>query len=76
MLETIKVDEVIQHLKWNYNGSLLATATKDKQLRVIDPRSAKVVCVTQGHEGAKSTKIEWLGGNIQPAEYLFSAGAL
>ena len=31
-------DDVINSLCWNLDGSLLATSSKDKKARVIDPR--------------------------------------
>lgn len=74
MISSVNVKDAVQHVKWNYNGSLLASSTKDKMLRLIDPRAKKVSLETQGHEGSKGTKIEWLGGNVQPAELLFTAG--
>ncbi len=36
----LKVGEQVQAMVWNYEGSALATAGKDKMLRVFDPRSA------------------------------------
>lgn len=72
--QTLKAGDAVQHLKWNYNGSMLASTAKDKLIRIIDPRNNKVVSQIQGHEGTKGTKIEWLGGNVQPPEHLFSAG--
>lgn len=73
-LNVSKVKDSVQHVKWNYNGSLLATATKDKLIRIVDPRAPKVVGETLAHEGSKGMKIEWMGGSVQPGEFMFSAG--
>ena len=37
--------DVIYTLGWNRDGSLFVTSCKDKQLRVIDPRTGSVVAV-------------------------------
>ena len=34
-------DDVINSLCWNFDGSLLATSSKDKKARVIDPRKTE-----------------------------------
>lgn len=39
------------------NGSLFATTCKDKKLRIIDPRSGKVVRQGNSHEGTKASKV-------------------
>ena len=38
--------DVIFSVSWNHNGSLIATTCKDKQLRIIDPRTGEVKQVT------------------------------
>lgn len=53
---------VVNHLKWNMTGSLLAASCKDKKLRIIDPRQSKFAIVAKIHEGSKPMKLEWLGG--------------
>lgn len=48
-------------VSWNYDGSLLATTCKDKTLRVIDPRSSKVVQSRKNaHDGTKTSKVVFL----------------
>jgi coronin-1B/1C/6 len=37
--------DVIHSIDWNYTGSLVVTISKDKKLRIIDPRSNSVVQV-------------------------------
>jgi len=50
---------IITSLAWNADGSLCATSCKDKQLRVLDPRSGKVVAEVKDLEGAKSGRVAW-----------------
>jgi coronin-1B/1C/6 len=61
---------IIQSLAWNYNGSLLAQVSKDKKLRVIDPRQSKITQETTGHEGVKGARCVWLGKK----ELIFTVG--
>lgn len=53
--------QLVQDLKWNTDGSLLATSSKDKMFRIHDPRATKVVAETQAFEGSKCSKVCWLG---------------
>eukprot|EP00743_Colponemidia_sp_Colp-15_P000184 GILK01000213.1.p1 GENE.GILK01000213.1~~GILK01000213.1.p1 ORF type:complete len:460 (-),score=64.16 GILK01000213.1:141-1478(-) len=62
-------DQVLS-LEWNYDGSQIATSCKDKCLRILDPRGNTIVAETRAHEGAKSTKVVWLGNSPR----LFSVG--
>ena len=57
-------------LEWSYNGSLLASITKDRQITVFDPRKDGTTVQTLAHEGARPQKICWLGNN----QTIFSAG--
>mmetsp|Transcript_47480 Transcript_47480/g.133612 ORF Transcript_47480/g.133612 Transcript_47480/m.133612 type:complete len:449 (+) Transcript_47480:103-1449(+) len=59
---SIQMPEQVNHIKWNYSGSLIATTCKDKKLRVIDPRTNAFVAEVKVHEGVKPSKVEWLGG--------------
>lgn len=42
---------------WNFNGSLLATTSKDKMVRIIDPISGDVKGSCKGHDGSKSAQV-------------------
>lgn len=48
-LEDLHYD-MIYSVCWNRNGSLICTTSKDKKLRVIDPRKMELVAVC-GWEG-------------------------
>lgn len=54
--------EMILDLDWNYDGSLFATTCRDKKLRVIDPRTGEEAASVEAHDGSKTTKLSWLGG--------------
>jgi len=52
---------LVTSLSWNIDGSLLSTFSKDKNLRVFDPRASAVAMETASHQGAKSGKALYLG---------------
>ncbi len=45
---------MIQDNKWSYTGGVLATASKDKKIRLCDPRSGSVSAEVQAHENSKT----------------------
>lgn len=54
--------DLIQDLVWDYTGAQYATSCKDKNVRLFDARSATVTdTIVTAHEGAKSTKLSFLG---------------
>uniref|UniRef100_A0A7S3H1X9 Coronin n=1 Tax=Spumella elongata TaxID=89044 RepID=A0A7S3H1X9_9STRA len=55
-------DQLIQDIVWDYTGTEYATSCKDKNIRIIDARSAAVSStIEQAHEGAKSMKLTYAG---------------
>ncbi|KAI5089392.1 hypothetical protein C0J45_20800 [Silurus meridionalis] len=58
--------DMIFSVCWNHNGSLICTACKDKKVRVIDPRKAKIIAEKdKAHEGARPMRAIFLAnGNI------------
>lgn len=68
-LETGKDEITLQHkdlvtsFAFNYDGSLLATTSRDKKLRIWDIRSGKVLSEGPGHTGAKPSRVTWLGNS-------------
>eukprot|EP00727_Mastigamoeba_balamuthi_P002494 m51a1_g12241 putative coronin 7 (931) ;mRNA; f:110441-113838 len=47
---------------WNWTGSLLAVTSRDKKIRVFDPRAdAGAAAEAQGHEGTKQSRATWAG---------------
>lgn len=67
-----KFEDQVLNLSFNYDGSLIATASRDKVLRVIDPRSNATIAMGCGHEGNKGQRIVWC--NRDRGDYLFSTG--
>jgi len=54
-------------LEWNRDGSLVATSTKDKLMKLFDPRiPEKVVAQFQCCDGSKSSKVFW----AEPLNYI------
>uniref|UniRef100_A0ABM5F1N2 Coronin n=1 Tax=Pogona vitticeps TaxID=103695 RepID=A0ABM5F1N2_9SAUR len=58
--------DMIYNVSWNRNGSLICTASKDKKVRVIDPRKQEIVAEKEkAHEGARPMRAIFLSdGNI------------
>jgi len=53
--------DTIQCVSWNFDGSLLATTSKDKKLRVIDPRANSVIAEGKAHDGSKAQMCTFVG---------------
>ncbi|KAJ9472042.1 Coronin-A [Diplonema papillatum] len=51
--------EQIASVNWNLDGSMINTTSKDKKLRIIDPRSGEVTACVQAHEGSKTQRSIW-----------------
>jgi len=52
---------LVQDFDWNFDGSLLASSSKDKLLKIYDPRTSTAVAEGSPHEGVKCFKLVWLG---------------
>lgn len=53
--------DTIQCVAWNFDGSLLCTTSKDKKLRIIDPRAETIVAEGNAHEGSKGQMCTFVG---------------
>lgn len=58
---TLQHKDLITSFAFNYNGTKIATTSRDKKIRVWDVRSGELLTEGQGHLGAKSSRITWLG---------------
>jgi len=65
---SIETGDQVWNMKWNWTGSLLACTTKDKKMKIVDPRSRTVAAEWQIHEGAKASKVEWIGTSASAEE--------
>eukprot|EP00834_Sanchytrium_tribonematis_P006823 NODE_543_length_6231_cov_0.300718.p1 type:complete len:473 gc:universal NODE_543_length_6231_cov_0.300718:4208-2790(-) len=75
VVDVIGHADLLNSASWNYNGSQFATTSKDKKLRLLDPRAnqangAQVVASIDGHQGAKSSRVCWMGDS----DYLLTTG--
>lgn len=55
--------DMIYSLAVNRDGSYIGTTSKDKRIRIIEPRSGIVVSEGQAHEGTKCSKVVFLDNN-------------
>jgi len=62
--------EIIQSAAWSFDGSHFATSSKDRKIRVVDPRSNQIVAEKEAHGGSKGGRVIWLGRTNN----LFSVG--
>ncbi|KCV68362.1 hypothetical protein H696_05278 [Fonticula alba] len=64
--------DLINSIDFNYNGNLMVTSCRDKQLRIFDVRSGKLVQQTESHQGVKGSRCLWLGDSNKIATTGFS----
>ena len=64
----------INNCSWNYAGNLIATGSRDKMMRVIDPRSNTVVHGGKAHAGARGPRVCFCGRKGEGEEVLLSLG--
>jgi coronin-1B/1C/6 len=69
---TLKHGDIVQSLTWNASGSLLATTSRDKKIRVWDVRQQAPVHEGPGHAGAKNSRAVWMGEHNRFATTGFS----
>lgn len=62
--------DIIQSSTWNWSGETYATASKDKKIRVVDPRANAIVQEVEAHAGVKGMRVAYLGAR----DKLFSMG--
>lgn len=62
--------DTIYALAFSWDGSLLATTCKDKQVRLFDARSGQLQASAAAHQGIKATQLVWLG----PSRFFLTTG--
>ncbi|KAI0200788.1 hypothetical protein F4808DRAFT_470228 [Astrocystis sublimbata] len=71
-VHSLKHPDIVQSLSWNADGTMLATTSRDKKLRVWDVRQERPTHESPGHEGAKNSRAVWLGSHNRVATTGFS----
>jgi WD40 repeat protein len=66
---------IIQSLDWNYDASLICTNSKDKHVRILDPRAQNIVASCESHVGVKGGRALWLGKHNLIISVGFGSGA-
>jgi len=57
-----EMQDLCQDIVWDYQGDNYATACKDKAVRFVDARSARVgKMIKQAHDGVKGVKVCYMG---------------
>lgn len=69
---TMRVGDNIQSMTWSANGSLLFTTSRDKKIRLWDPRQQRAAYEGPGHGGAKNQRSVWLGDHARVVTTGFS----
>ena len=60
---TIQAGAIPTSVWWNENGSLVGCCTKDKNVKVFDPRQKISILSTVCHDSAKASKFAWMDSN-------------
>lgn len=58
---TLKHKDLITSFTFNYNGTKIATVSRDKKVRVWDVRTGELLSEGPSHLGAKASRVVWLG---------------
>lgn len=56
-------EDVFQSLSWKADGSMLATTSKDKKVRIWDPRANSVTHSADSHSSNRESVTTWLGAS-------------
>jgi coronin-1B/1C/6 len=58
-------------LAFNKNGSQFVFTSKDKYLKICDPRTNKLAATTEGHQGTRGSRCLWMGNH----DKIFTCGS-
>ncbi|XP_069995134.1 coronin-7 isoform X4 [Penaeus vannamei] len=56
-------EDQVQSTSWNGIGSMFVTSSKDRTVRIIDPRADKVAYEAESHKSPKDSRVVWLGNS-------------
>ncbi|KPM06481.1 coronin-like protein 3 [Sarcoptes scabiei] len=63
MLSAISLPDLIFHVSWCWNGSRIVATSKDRKIRIFDPRTGEME-QADGHEGAKPQRAIYLRNDL------------
>ncbi|GMH48478.1 hypothetical protein TrVE_jg5731 [Triparma verrucosa] len=66
--------ETINNCSWNFDGSLIATGSRDKFVRILDPRTNEEVHSGKAHAGARGPRVHFCGRRGEDQEVLLTLG--
>ena len=69
-LEIVGHVDQINACSYNWTGSQFASTSKDKKLRIFDIRQKSCTLSAEGHQGAKSSRVAWMGDS----DYILTTG--
>ena len=61
LISKASLNEYPTSMEWNFNGSLIACTSKDKNFYVVDPRNGNFTVKSKGHDSPKTMKMTWVG---------------
>lgn len=64
--------DLITAFDWNWDGTKIATISRDKKIRVWDVRKQEIISEGPAHPGAKAARLVWLGDSDRVATTGFS----
>lgn len=67
--------DMVQGLDFNYDGSKIVAVSRDKTIRIFDPRSTEAALEAPSHQGVKASRVVWLGNTNHVLTTGFSRSA-
>jgi coronin-1B/1C/6 len=62
--------DIITSSCWDYVGNTYLTSSKDKNIRILDPRAGQISSTFEAHQGVKGMRVSYLGNK----EKIFTMG--
>ncbi|XP_042209548.1 coronin-7-like [Homarus americanus] len=54
-------EDQVQNTSWDGTGSLFVSTSRDRTIRIVDPRADKVAYEAESHKSPKDSRVQWLG---------------
>ncbi|GIY09473.1 coronin-7 [Caerostris darwini] len=67
-------EDTVQCISWRHSGDILASTSKDKKLRLWDPRDPSNNQVADSHSNNRDSRVVWLGDTEQLLTTGFGSG--